>query len=67
MSVMQRDFDILATIARRLFTDLRPTAIDRLGRRVVFGSPLEFDSAMFLAKTVSSAGDEATPIAECER
>jgi len=38
---MQGDFDILATIARRLFTGLRATAIDHLGRRVVFGSPLE--------------------------
>jgi hypothetical protein len=38
---MQGDFDILATIARRLFTESRATAIDRLGRRVVFGSPLE--------------------------
>jgi hypothetical protein len=50
---MQLDFDILATIARRLFTDSRATAIDHLGRRVVFSSPLE-SIRHFLAAEVSS-------------
>jgi hypothetical protein len=35
-----RDFDILATIARRLFTASGGASYRSLGRRVVFGSPL---------------------------